>query len=96
MKTFGNILLLNIGIYAAYMLILILLHIEPVAAVPIAIHSIACFILSGTIPATVEGRKRRQAFLISGLLILLVGMPVCFFAGASGVGTAGFGSQRAP
>jgi 4-hydroxybenzoate polyprenyltransferase len=85
MKTFGSILLLNIGIYTAYMLILYLFDAEPAAAVPIVIHSIVCFVLSGTIPKSDEGRKRRQAFLISGLLILLIGMPVCFFVGASTV-----------
>ena len=83
MKTFSSILLLNIGIYVAYMLILLLFKAEPAAAGPIVIHSIVCFVLSGTIPLNEEGKKRRQAFLISGLLILLIGMPVCFFVGAS-------------
>jgi 4-hydroxybenzoate polyprenyltransferase len=85
MKTFSSILLLNIGIYAAYMLILYLFEAEPAAVIPIVIHSIACFVLSGTIPRSDEGRKRRQAFLISGLLVLLIGMPVCFFVGASNI-----------
>ena len=85
MKTFGNILLLNIGIYVAYMLLLYFVEASPVAAVPIFLQSIACFILSGVSPRGDEGKKRRQAFLISGLLILLIGMPVCFFVGATQV-----------
>lgn len=32
-----------------------------------------------------KARERRQALLISGVLVLLIGMPVCFFAGASGL-----------
>ena len=85
MKTFAGILLLNIAIYGAYMLILYSTDAEPAAVIPIVIQSIVCFVLSGTIPKSDEGKKRRQAFLISGLLILLIGMPVCFFVGASTV-----------
>ncbi|HYV93882.1 MAG TPA: hypothetical protein VE978_19045 [Chitinophagales bacterium] len=89
MKTFGNILLLNIGIYAAYMLILYLFDAAPLAAVPIVIHSIVCIGVSYSIPGSEEGKKRRQAFLISGILILLIGMPVCFFVGAATINING-------
>ena len=59
-------------------------NIRPIkGALPIAIQAVTCFLCSAFISKDEDGKKRRQAFLISGLLILLIGMPVCFFVGAS-------------
>ena len=100
MKYFARIILINLGIYTLYMLLLIASKVEPAGALFIFAHAIVLFVLSASqrnrvpmmtmqplteeeIARSKEIKSKRQAYLISGLLILLIGMPVCFVVGAS-------------
>ena len=100
MKTLGRIVLINLLIYGAYMSLLAATDTVIVGAPLILIHSVGLFIMSAlnrtkrpealeerteaNIEIYSQQRQKRQGYLISGLLILIIGMPVCFVVGASG------------
>ena len=100
MKTLGKIVLINLLIYAAYMSLLAATDTVMAGAPLILIHSVGLFIMSAVTHAKrpdaqeeqteanlatyLQQRQKRQGYLISGLLILIIGMPICFVVGASG------------
>ncbi|HYV93883.1 MAG TPA: hypothetical protein VE978_19050 [Chitinophagales bacterium] len=83
MKIFGWIVLINLMIYLGYMIIMNFIKNDIMAAAFIFFHSCALIAISSMFPADENPNEVKQGLLVSGLIILLVGMPVCFFWGAS-------------